>query len=136
MDINSSPTLVEYKKTMKDCIRLYYPNIADKDLDLAIDYSIEKRYKSEPCTLNNSYTNKTANTDLLYMADYIARRQPIVTPYGTMFMHHEDAPNPLADTIESFLVLRGIHKKEMFKYPKNSELWERYNLLQTLTLKV
>ncbi len=53
---------------------------------------------------------------LLQIADYIRTREPIVTAQGTMFRKHGEVPNPLADTIQSFLDLRNIHKKEMFKY--------------------
>ena len=134
MIIDESPTLMKYKNTMKDCIRLYYPDISNSDLDVLIDYSINKRYKQQDAFLKNSYTHREAQTTLLQIADYIAKREPIITAYGTMFKHHGEEPNPLAHVINSFLELRGIHKKEMFKYKKNSESFERYNLLQSLTI--
>jgi hypothetical protein len=122
----------KYDETMKECIRLYYPNISETDLSECINYSINKRYVEHKATLNNSYTHKKADTTLLAVADYIRKREPITTAYGTMFKHHGDEPNPLADVVNSFLELRGIHKKEMFKYPKGSEDFEKYNLLQSL----
>jgi hypothetical protein len=127
-----SITLNKYKKTMSECIKLYYPNIDSRDLSNAIDYSIKKRYKEHPASINNSYTHKEVNTTLLNIADYINKREPITTAFGTMFKHHADEPNPLADVVQSFLDLRSEHKKTMFKYPKGSEEFEHYNLMQQL----
>lgn len=132
MVIENSPTLSRYKDTMKQSVRLYYPYINDQDLDKAIEYSIEKRLKNTKATLNNSYTHKEKDLDLLRLIDYINSREPIVTAFGTLFKKHADCINPLYETIQSFLDLRSIHKKEMFKYPKGSEEFEKYNLLQLL----
>ena len=132
MNIDNSPTLVKYKNTMKECLRLYYPQMSEYDLNKAIDYSIEKRFKNSKASLHNSYTKKEKEADLLRLADYINSREPIVTAFGTLFKKHADAINPLYETIQSFLDLRGIHKKEMLKYPKGSEDFEKYNLLQLL----
>lgn len=132
MVIENSPTLSRYKDTMKQSIRLYYPYINEQDLDKAIEYSIEKRLKNTKATLNNSYTHKEKDLDLLRLIDYINSREPIVTAFGTLFKKHADCINPLYETIQSFLDLRSMHKKEMFKYPKGSEEFEKYNLLQLL----
>ena len=133
MVIENSPTLSRYKDTMKQSVRLYYPYINEQDLDKAIEYSIEKRLKNTKATLNNSYTHKEKDLDLLRLIDYINSREPIVTAFGTLFKKHADCINPLYETIQSFLDLRSMHKKEMFKYPKGSEEFEKYNLLQLLT---
>ena len=132
MVIENSPTLSRYKDIMKQSVRLYYPYINEQDLDKAIEYSIEKRLKNTKATLNNSYTHKEKDLDLLRLIDYINSREPIVTAFGTLFKKHADCINPLYETIQSFLDLRSMHKKEMFKYPKGSEDFEKYNLLQLL----
>lgn len=132
MIVNEHPALQKYDETMKQCLRLYYPKISDADLDAIINYSINKRYTEHKASLINSYTHKQADSTLLLLADYIRKREPITTAYGTMFKHHADEPNPLATVVNSFLDLRGIHKKEMFKYPKGSEEFAKYNLLQQL----
>ena len=136
MVIENSPTLSKYKQTMKECIRLYYPQLLDEDINKAIDYSIEKRFKDSKASIHNSYTKKEKEYTLLRIADYINSREPIVTAFGTLFKKHADAINPLYDTIQSFLDLRGVHKKEMLKYPKGTEEYEKYNLLQLLTINV
>jgi hypothetical protein len=130
-DMLNSATLSKYKDTMIDCLRLYYP-MSKEELAPIVDYSISKRYKEYPCEIDNNYTKTKSNTNLLLLADYINSREPIVTSFGTMFRKHEEVPNPLAVVIQQFLDARSIHKKEMFKYPKGSELFERFNLYQQL----
>ena len=147
IDIDKSPTLARYKNTLKEVILLYYPTASPEDLNKAIDYSINKRIKNANIRITNSYKryrviedNKLKykdleqNSTLLEIADYIAKRKPIVTPYGTMFVNHAAGiPNPMSDVIQSFLKLRSVHKNQMFQYPKGSEDFEKYNLLQSLT---
>lgn len=132
MIISESPTLSEYKKTMADCMRIYFPYANPHDLSQAIDYSINKRYKKEKCVVDNTYTKKKSNLSLLAMADYIASKEPIVTAYGVLFKKHADVPNPMGVVVQQFLDQRGINKKHMFKFPKGSEDFEKYNLLQQL----
>lgn len=140
----NSPTLSKYAETMKECIQLYYPEIPANDIYNAINYSIEKRMKNSPAQISNSYKryrnqngeyqDVIQNTTLQAVSDYILSRQPIVTAFGTMFMHHEVVPNPLVQVVEMFLANRSKHKKQMFQYPKGSEEFEKYNLLQSLTI--
>lgn len=143
MEDKISPTIESYKNKMKRLMYLYNPHIPIEDLDSILDYSINKRLYNAKAGISNSYkryidpeTQKYKDLfheyTLLQIADYIKTRNPIVTSMGTMFQHHESVPNPLAITIQSFLDLRSQHKKEMFKYPKGSEQFEKYNLLQQL----
>lgn len=139
-----SPTIKSYKDKMSRLLYLYNPNIDLSELNNIIDYSINKRLYNAPAGISNSYkryidpeTKQYKDLfhefTLLQIADYIKQREPIVTAHGVLFRKHAEVPNPLADTIQSFLDLRGIHKKEMFKYLKGSETFEKYNLLQSLT---
>ena len=131
-ELKNSPTLNKYKDTIRECISLYYPNLSNEDLNKAIEYSIEKRLVNSNAKIVNSYTGQEVEKTLLMMSDYIAKKEPIVTALGTMFKHHADCPNPMFQVIQSFLDNRAAHKKEMFKYPKGSEEFEKYNLLQSL----
>ena len=132
MIINKSPTLLEYKDTLSSVFRMYLPSINKDELDNIIDYSINKRYHESNCVVDNTYTHKKANMTLLAMADYINSKQPIVTAHGTMFMKHADVPNPMGAVIQQFLDKRKEDKDMMFKFPKGSEEYEKYNLLQSL----
>ena len=150
MEINSSTTLVKYRDVMRQCLMLYYPESSPEVLDAAIDYSIQKRIQNANAVLSNSYRrrrvierdengnevqvykNAEQNLTLQQISDYILSREPIVTAFGTMFKHHGTIPNPLFAVVQSFLDNRTIHKKQMFQFPKGSEQFEKYNLLQSL----
>lgn len=121
-----------YKEESKNVLKYLFPNLYEDELDRAIDYSIGKRYKKEPCHVDNSYKEKTVNMNLLDMTNYILEREPIQTAYGVLFKKHADAPNPLMNMTKIFMDNRNILKKEMFKHPKGSEEYEKYNLLQLL----
>ena len=132
LGLADSPMIQQYKKVMASCMRLYYPDINDRDMNDILDYSISKRYQSNNVTIDNSYTKKKVDMTLLQVADYIRSRQPIVTGFGTMFAQRETVPNPLAAVVDSFLTTRSVHKKQMIQYPRGSEMFEKYNLLQSL----
>lgn len=121
----------QYKDRMSDIIRLIIP-ISKEELDPILDYSINKRYKEYHVSIENSYTKRKTDMTLLMLTDYIISREPIVTAYGTMFKKHGTVPNPMAVVIQQFLDKRSEDKKKMFKYPKGSEMFEKYNLAQQL----
>jgi len=130
--ITDSVSLSKYKETMMRTVRMYSPNLRDADLEPIIDYSINKRYKQYPVKIDNNYTNRETDMTLLELTDYINSREPIVTAHGVMFRKHGEVPNPLSKVIQKFLDKRGEDKKMMFKFPKGSEEFEKYNLLQQL----
>ena len=128
----SSPTIVKYKKQMMRILHSVLPWLSGDELSYAIDYSIKKRWKDTPAKLHNNYTNELAHVTINQMTDYVLSKEPIITSYGVLFRKHGEVPNPTIDVIDGFLINRGIHKKEMFKYPKGSDMFERYNLIQNL----
>ena len=132
MEVAEHQSLFEYRDTMTRIIKSIYPHMDIDDIERAVEYSMSKRFKDFELSIQNNYTNKILSMSALEMLDYIAKRQPIITSYGTMFKRHGDVPNPMGKVIQNFLDLRKKHKKEMFKYPKGSEMFERYNLLQAL----
>lgn len=121
-----------YKNDMVDILKMIYPTLNRDVIENAVEESARKRYKKENVVLNNNYTKTTQDSTLIALTNYILEKEPIMTAYGVLFQKHADSENPLIDMIAMFMNNRGIHKKEMFKYPKGSELFEKYNLLQSL----
>ena len=132
INVRDHPILIEYRDTMTRIISSAHPRMNKDDIEKAVEYSIQKRFKNFDLNIQNKYKNKNVQMTMLEMLDYIKKREPIITSYGTMFKKHEQVPNPMAKVIQSFLDLRKKHKKEMFKYPKGSEMFESFNLLQQL----
>lgn len=119
-----------YKREMMDALKLTFPGLTEMDLKEAINYSIMKHGNDSPAVLDNNYTKAKENTTLFAVTDYIIQREPIITVSGVMFRKHGYCPNPFVMLIQEFLKQRGLYKDTMFKYPKGSENFEKYNILQ------
>lgn len=130
IDLNGTSTQI-YKKEMLDTLKLSFPGMYEGELIEAIDYSITKRSKDTNVALDNNYEKKTQNTTLYSVLNYIIEREPIITVSGVMFKKHGTCLNPYVDLIQEFLNSRTKYKNEMFKYPKGTEQFEKYNILQS-----
>ena len=109
-----------------------FPSLNKKDLRKAIEWSISKRLQNKPASIDNNYTKKKLNGTVLDILNYIEKLHPIVSSSGVLFKQHKEADNPLSRMISGFLKQRSNYKAEMFKYPKGSYLFEKYNLFQLL----
>lgn len=127
-----SSTITNYKKIMMDMLHLSFPLLSEMELAAAIDDSISRHFRDTDVVVDNNYKKATISMTLLEVADYIISKEPIITSYGVMFNRHGVVPNPLYSMIDGFIADRKAMKKEMFKYPKGSESFEKYNLLQLL----
>jgi hypothetical protein len=119
-----------YRDEMMEALKLSFPGLYDWELREALNYSIMKRGGDTPVILDNNYKKVKEKTTLWQVTDYIVTREPIITVSGVMFKKHGSVPNPFVMLIQEFLKQRGIYKDTMFKYPKGSEDFEKYNILQ------
>lgn len=127
-----SQVIANYKKIMMDMLHLNFPLLSETELAAAIDDSISNHFKDTDITVDNNYKKINIDMTLRGLADYIISKEPIITSYGVLFNRHGVVPNPLYNMIDGFINGRKAMKKEMFKYPKGSEDFEKYNLLQLL----
>ena len=125
-----SRSINQYKTEMKKALTLSFPGLYENEIDNALDFYITKHFKDTNVELINNYTNKTQQTTLFNVIEYIIEREPIVTVAGVMFKKHGTCPNPYVDLIQEFLSSRSKYKDLMFSYPIGSEMYERYNILQ------
>ena len=122
----------EYEQIMVDGLRHSFPLLNECELREAVQYSITNRLENKPACLKNNYTKQEINGTVLDILNYIQRLEPIVTSSGVLFKKHKEADNPLSRMIMGFIQQRKVYKKEMFRHPKNSEMFNRYNLFQLL----
>ena len=133
MDITqmiNSKTSEIYIKEVMDALKLTFPGLYESEIREAVNYSIMKRGSDSIAVLDNNYTKAKENTTLFAITDYIISREPIITVSGVMFRKHGYCPNPFVMLIQEFLKQRGIYKDTMLKYPKGTEDFEKYNILQ------
>lgn len=122
----------EYKQVAQRMLQLSFPYLSNREIDEGLNYSINKRFKNQNAKVHNNYKKQEIETTLAQVTDYILKREPIITAFGTMFKKHAEEYNPIAELLRLFMEGRDAYKKEMFKYPKGSEQFEKYNLLQAL----
>lgn len=121
-----------YKDTVKRMTSYLFPDLTDSALDRALDWAIQEHYKSVDARIVNNYTKRDTEILLKDLTDYILEKEPIATVWGVLFKKHGTVPNPLSDMIKMFMDARGIHKDQMFQYPKGSEEFAKYFMLQIL----
>ena len=133
MDITQmiqSDTTDIYRREVLEALRLTFPGLLESELVEAVNYSIMKRGSDTPVILDNNYKKVKEQTTLWQVTDYIMSREPIITVSGVMFKKHGSVPNPFVMLIQEFLKQRGYYKDQMFMYPKGSEDFEKFNILQ------
>lgn len=124
----------KYKQVALEILRYTLPLVPFEELSQGIDYSIQKRMKNGDAYVENNYRHKKINMTVLELANYILEKEPIITTSGVMFRKHYANPedNPLYRLVNEFVNTRTQYKDKMFEYPKGSEMYQKYNLLQML----
>ncbi len=93
---------------------------------------VQERLYNPFALLENNYLEKTAQTDLLSIIDLVHKERPIIGGNGVLFYQHTDKENPMLDWITSIMENRKKYKKLRAQYPKGSEEFAYYDLMQLL----
>ena len=88
VNVKDHPILIQYRDTITRIINSKYPLMNKNDIERAVEYSIQKRFKDFNLKIQNKYNEKTVDMTALEMLDYIKNREPIITSYCTMYKKH------------------------------------------------
>lgn len=121
-----------YRSVMYSMLRYNFPKLTSQEIMYGINRSISESFKDNKVTISNNYKKRNVNINLSEVAEFLMSKKPIMTSYGVMFTRHSDRKNPIYDMIDRFITQRNAKKKEMFKYPKGSQDFAKYNLAQQL----
>lgn len=132
MELMKTNVIEGYKNNVLDILQYSFPTIKKKDIYEALEYSINKRFNDSQCEFYNNYKNAKIETSLLGMANAILNNKFIMTSYGTLYNRHENIKTPTYRILDIFINARSKFKKEMFKYPKGTEEFKKYDMLQLL----
>lgn len=131
MMMNNKNDLIQlYKNTMKNILCKFKNEYENFELEEAIDYSINKRYRETPVKVHNNIKNQTMELDVLSLVNQLLNDQAVLTTQGVLFAKYGTIKNPFYHFVQYLLDKRDEAKTEMKKYPKGSELYNKYNLLQ------
>lgn len=119
-----------YTQMMKNILKKFKEEYEDFELEEAIEYSINKRYNEVPVKIHNNIKNQTMELDLLSLVNQLLNDQAILTTQGVLFAKYGTVKNPFYHFVQYLLDKREAAKKEMKKYNKGTELYNKYNLLQ------
>lgn len=134
--IQNSYFIEQWKDEQKRALRLKYKDRLNEDrLDKALDQLIKKRLYVPTALLENNYLQKTAQTDLLQIIDFVQANKPIIGGNGVLYYQHTQRENPMLDWIISIMDGRKMAKKMRAKFPKGTAEWLYYEMRQ-LMLKI
>ena len=121
-----------YREVMIENLQSSFTGLNHDEITNAVDWAISNNFTNHPAKLDNNYTKQAINGTVLDILSYIQRLEPILTASGVLYKKHKEADNPLSKMVMGFIKQRKIYKKQMFKYPRGSYEFEKYNLLQLL----
>lgn len=128
----SMPIVDKFKESANYLLHLSFPQLTKYELNQAIDFSIAKYIQDHEVQVHNNYKNTTQETTLLEITNWVLEKKPIITSSGAMFERHGVMVNLIYKLLDGFINDRKAVKKEMFKYPKGSEMFTKLNLSQLL----
>lgn len=127
----------KYRSDTVSILNRLCPNLTLSEINEGVDYAISTAYaqglkkNQYGVKIHNNYTDRTAEMDLLTLSNEILTKKPIMTTQGVLFARHDSVKKrPFYNFIQYLLDKRNDAKNEMKKYPKGSEMYNKWNLKQ------
>lgn len=133
-DLFGQQAIQEYRRTAVDMLKYNFPQLTFRELGEAVDNAIMAGAIDHPSSIYNDYKNRTVQSTVYQMTQYIMSRKPIMTSTGCLFMQHEVIRNPIKLLLDGYLKARKVFKNKMFDCMEANDMegYERYNLAQLL----
>lgn len=125
-------SIEKYREVARKHLLYNFPTLTEYEIDIALDHILEKKLDNRNCNLHNNYKESLIETTVGDISNYIHNKTPILVANGCLFNQYTEELTPLYKLITSFTENRSKYKKEMFKYEKGTEKFNRYNMLQML----
>ena len=107
-------------KEQKNKIKLVRPDLDDNVIERFLKDEANKTFKDHECVILNNHKNKSANTSLLNLIQFIADTKPIIAGQGVFFKDQDHAYSPLAKMSYELKLKRDAIKKDRNNYDKRS----------------
>lgn len=126
----------KYRDDMREILIRLLPRLDLDEIEEGMNYGIQAGYqvglsKSDfAVKVHNNHRHQTAEMDILSLSNSILKTKPIMTTQGVLFVRHGTKKNPFYQFIQYLLDKRDEAKKEMKKYSKGSEMYNKWNLKQ------
>ena len=134
-NIPQGKVIDEYRNMMRSILGRLCPELELSEIEEGMNFAISTHYNNgisnsnEKASIHNNYTQRKMETSLLELSNSILTLKPIITTQGVLF-HRHGMKNPFYNFIQYLLDKRDEAKKEMKKYPKGSEEYNKWNLKQ------
>lgn len=129
LDLN---VIKKYKEEMTTLLRMQFPTLTIDEIQFFIEDAIERKFNNPDVRIDNNYKDIVVDLQLTDLVNKIETDKPILVPNGCLFKQHEEGFTPFYRLLESYVTKRKAYKKKMFEYPKGSDEFNKYNLLQLL----
>ena len=84
----------DWMDTMKNSVKLMYPDIPDNELTEFLYKIIDKNIKVPIATLDNNYVKTQKEVDVLTLMQWVKDNKFIIAGNGTIFKNHDQEYNP------------------------------------------
>lgn len=104
--------IIDWIENMKETVKLTYPSLSDKEITDYLYEIIEKELKVPIANLDNNYTGKNKNVDVLTLLQWIKNNEFIIAGNGTIFKNQNQEYNPTIHMLMDLKNKRSRIKKE------------------------
>lgn len=102
----------DWVENMKQTVKLTYPSLSDKEITEYLYEIIDKEIKVPIANLDNNYTRKSKNVDVLTLLQWIKDNGFIIAGNGTVFKNQNQEYNPTIHMLKGLKEKRTKIKKE------------------------